>query len=101
MTVTIDTISLFELLKPKLGAEESKAIVEALDRIPAAAQQAVDEKLDLVKKDFSTKEDISRLELQIARLEIKMNEKFNSLLIWPIATIFAATGITLTVIKFF
>ena len=101
MTVTFDTIRLFELLKPKLGAEESKAIVEALDAIPSVVKDEVSQQLEVAKKDLSTKGDILAMREDFHRLEVKMNEKFNSLLIWLIATIFAATGITLTVIKLF
>ncbi len=113
MTVTIDTIRLFELLKPKLGAEESKAVVQALEAIPTVVEKEVAKQVEISKKDLATKgdifslkedilaihEDMHRVEQKISSLEVRMHEKFNSQLIWLVSTIFAATGLAIAILK--
>jgi hypothetical protein len=100
-----DRIRLFELLKPKLGAEESKAIVDALDSISANIKPEIEAGIGNATGTLSTKEDLAQLKVElredIHRLEIKMNERLNNMLIWLVASIFAAVGIVLAAMKLF
>ena len=66
MQITIDTIALYELIKPKLGEKETKALVQSLEQIPYAVAEAFDKRWEQEKNMLATKEDIAKLETKIA-----------------------------------
>lgn len=88
MNIKIDSIQLFELLSPKIGNEESKKLVQALEMVPDIAKESAETVLMEKTKVFATKYDI-----------LLIQKEMNSNLKWMIATIVAAVGILIAVIK--
>lgn len=88
MNIKIDSIQLFELLSPKIGNEESKKLVQALEMVPDIAKESAETVLMEKTKVFPSKDDI-----------LLIQKEMNSNLKWMIATIVAAVGILIAVIK--
>ena len=88
MNIKIDSIQLFELLSPKIGNEESKKLVQALEMVPDIAKESAETALMEKTKVFPSKDDI-----------LLIQKEMNSNLKWMIATIVAAVGILIAVIK--
>ena len=75
--IALSNIDLFNLLRNKVGEAEAKAITEYIDI------QVVD-KLESEKKFLATKDDISLLKLDIAKLDVKISDTKADLLKWMI-----------------
>jgi|GEM_PF-4661238 len=79
-----DVVDLYELLKPKLGEQESKALLHFVeDRTITLVQDEIAKGLvtkdDLARLERATKEEFASLRADIARLEHATQEEFASL----------------------
>ena len=72
MQITVDSIALYELLKPKLGEVETKALVRSLDQVPAVVESTFDKRWDIEKKSLATKEDTLKIETKIAETKAEL-----------------------------
>lgn len=86
MSITIDTLSLYELLKPKLGEKESKALVQSLEQVPAAIRDEVVKKFDEKKDELVTK----------SYFEQKTNDQFK----WLVGIMITLFSLTITIMFF-
>ena len=65
MTFTTAQIKFFQLLKPKLGEQETEALVGYID-------MQISENIDFASKILATKEDVAKLETKIAETKTDM-----------------------------
>jgi len=90
----IATIKLFEALKTKFGEAEAKVIVEEIEKIETNVELKVE-------KAFADKKDILATKEDLAKLEARINNKFNDLLKWMIIMWITQLGAIMAIIKLF
>ncbi len=84
--MVVSEITLYNVLKAKLGEAEAQTVVEGI-------KQEVRNEFDSKKDTLASKEDI-------LNLKVDMERGFKDNLKWTVATIIACTGILLALIKF-
>jgi hypothetical protein len=86
MSITIDTLSLYELLKPKLGEKESEALVQSLEQMPFTIKDEVTKKFEERKDELVTK----------SYFEQKLNDQFK----WLVGIMITLFSLTITMMFF-
>ena len=86
MSITIDTLFLYDLLKPKIGEKESKALVQSLEQVPQTIKEEIAKKFDEKKEELITK----------SYFEQKLNEQFR----WLVGIMITLFSLTITIMFF-
>lgn len=93
MALVVSEIKLYELLKARIGEKEAEAFIQIIET-------KVDNKLLEKTSVFATKEDISSMKTDIARLEGKIAESKVDIIKWMVGTAIALSGLVLAISKF-
>ncbi len=110
MSSPITAIDLYDMLRPKLGEQEAKALT---DYVSQEAERKYQDKSEYFASKMETsgvKEEIQELRLQLegrfsamearfSALEVRIEQNTNKLLIWLVSVIFASSGLIVALIK--
>lgn len=89
------SFKIYEILQKHFQNDaDAKALV-------AEIEQVVQTKIAEQKDVLSIKEDIYNLKEDISRLEIKLESRFNSVIMWMMGTGIGIVGLIFTIIKLF
>jgi len=100
--MSVDTLKIYEILAAKLPDEQAKTVAKAID-------EAIEADTERKKEILVTKEDlhveVSKLEKEMARLEIKMESTKSEIIKWMfifwISQIGVISGIIFAMLKLY
>ncbi|MDP3260083.1 MAG: hypothetical protein Q8M34_05805 [Thermodesulfovibrionales bacterium] len=96
--MSVDTLKIYEILSANLPEAQAKTVAKAID-------EAIEADTERKKEILATKEDISRLEKEIARLEIKIESTKAEIIKWMfifwLSQIGVTTGIIFAMLKLY
>jgi hypothetical protein len=117
----VTDIDLFQILKGKLGEDETKSLIEFVETRSKSSENEVRQEWVSDKKTLATKDDVSKVETtliktesflkqdlarleinlkqDISKLESRMEAAFKDQLKWLIILLFGFSSLIITVIK--
>lgn len=89
------SFKIYEILQKHFQNDaDAKALV-------AEIEQVIESKIEAKKDVLATKEDVLALKEDVSRLEIKLESRFNTLIMWMVGTGVGIVGLIFTIIKLF